>query len=181
MRYVDKIVSEPSTNLNPPKLVNPNWAELIVSLLKIIAVALVWTVIAVVLIVPVGLIFGLGALGGITGLATFATKFSLSRLGVAIGGFVIIAVISLFAIMSEVNLLKKGKNMMAAFTFNELLSNIKKIGGVRYILYTVSFLILWALTIFVSMQIGNFTDLSILVVSLMGILTLFVGHSLLKQ
>jgi hypothetical protein len=172
-RYVDKIVSEPSNSIKPPRLVNPKWMELIMSLLKIIVVALVWGLIAVVLIVPVGLIFGAGLLGGVASMMTLVEKFTARSFGAGIVGFIILVVISLFAIISEVNMLKKGKNLTAAFSFKDLLDKILKIGWLRYLLYTVSLLVAWAIAIFFTSVAGDY--LGIFAISVLGIITLFIG------
>jgi hypothetical protein len=139
MRYVDKIVSEPSTSASPPKLVNPNWGELIVSLIKIIVVAIAWVIIAVILLVPAVLAIGIGAVIGALSMTAFFSHFSLAVLGIVVYALVVAIVVGLFAILSEVNMIKNGKKIGSAFAINELINKITKIGLMRYIIYAVSF------------------------------------------
>jgi hypothetical protein len=173
MRYVDKIVSEPSNSTKPPKLVNPNWTELLISLIKIILVGLVWGIIAIVLLAPVGFIIGRGALGGATSLMNLVEKLQVESLPAGIIGFIILVIVGLFAIMSEVNMFKRGKSLNAAFAFRELMDKIQQIGWVRYLLYTFSLLVVWAIAIFITSQSGNYIEFFSL--SVLGILTLFIG------
>jgi hypothetical protein len=174
MRYVDKIVSEPSANTSPPKLVNPNWTELIVSLLKIIVVGLVWGIIAAILIVPAGLILGISALLGSLSIVGLLTRFSLAILGVTIYAFIVIVAVSLLAIMSEVNMLKNGKNLNAAFAISDLMNKISKLGWLRYILFALCFSIAFGIITIISSGLGILLNLDVFTVSLVGIFGLFV-------
>lgn len=171
LRYIYKIVSEPSDTIKPPKLVKPVVTELLLSLLKIAAVALVWLVVAVVLIVPVGLIFDMGALGGLFGLLTLIEKFSARSIAGAVVVAVVFFVISILAVISEVNMIKNGK-LMTAFNFKELLGTIARIGWIRYILFIFAVLFSWVVIIFVTSQVGRLAEIGVLTVSLAGIIAL---------
>ena len=149
VRYVDKIVSEPSNSAKPPKLVNPNWTELLISLIKIIFVGIVWGIIVIVLLAPIGFVMGRGALGGVTSLMNLVEKLQVEALPAGIISFIILVVVGMFAIMSEVNMFKRGKSLNAAFAISELLNKIKQIGWVRYILYTLILLVVWAIALFI--------------------------------
>jgi hypothetical protein len=172
MRYVDKIVTEPSNNVKPPKLVNPNWTELIMSLIKILVVALFWGLIALVLIVIIGAVSGAGLLGGFTGVMTLVEKFTAKSMVAAVGAAIVLCIVGLFGVMSEVNMLKSNKKIKSAFAFKDLLHNISKIGWLRYILYVVSLVVVWAVLVFVSSTISDFINLNIFAISLIGILGL---------
>jgi hypothetical protein len=171
VRYVNKIVVEPSNSNKPPKLVKPNWTELAFSILKIVVVALIWVLIALAVIVPVGLILGAGLLGGVFGLMTLVEKFTAKVMAAAVAGAVILFVVGLFAVISEVNMLKRGK-LMDAFAIKDLLGNISKIGWLRYILYIVSLFVTWAIIVFITGQVGDLADIGIFTVSVAGILAL---------
>jgi hypothetical protein len=171
IRYLEKIVSEPSNSLKPPKLEKPNWTALIMSLLKILIVAAAWLIVAVVLIVPVGMILGAGAIGGLMGLIRFIESFSTRQLAAGVGAAVIVFVISIFAVISIVNMLKH-KNVKDAFAFKDLLNNISRIGWPRYILFNITILVTAAVILCIAAQIGNNVEIGILTVSIAGILAL---------
>ncbi|XHH09659.1 MAG: DUF4013 domain-containing protein [Candidatus Bathyarchaeia archaeon] len=171
VRYVYKIVNEPSNTIKPPNLVKPDLTELIMSLIKIIAVAAVWLVIALALIVPVSLIFDAGTLGGIFGLMTLVENFHAKSMAAAIGAAVILLVISVFAVISEVNMIKR-KKLMDAFAVKDLLGKISKIGWHRYLLFVFAVLVTWAIILFITSQVGNLVEIGVFTVSVAGILAL---------
>lgn len=179
IRYVDKIVSEPSITIKPPKLEKPNWTNLILSILKIVVVALVWLLIVIALLLPVGLISGAGPLGAFTGLMTLVEEFSAKFIAAAIGGAVIVFVVGIFAVMSEVNMLKRRK-LSDAFAFKNLLNNISKIGWPRYLLFIVTLLISMAIVLCITAQIGNNLEIGIFTVSIAGILALLPASFLAR-
>jgi hypothetical protein len=171
IRYVDKIVREPSSTIKPPNLVKPDWTDLVMSMIKILVVALFWGLVALVLILPVGFIFGVGALGGFTGLMNLVESFSAKSIPAAVGSGVILCIVGIFAVMSLVNMLKTRK-IKDAFAFKDLLGSISKIGWLRYILYVVTVVVVWAIILFITAQVGNLTDIGIFTVSVAGILAL---------
>ncbi|MGD6851178.1 MAG: DUF4013 domain-containing protein [Candidatus Bathyarchaeia archaeon] len=171
IRYVDKIVREPSNSIKPPRLVKPNWTELVMSILKIAAVAAVWGVIAVALMMVIGLACNIGLLGGATSMMNFIEESNPKVFAAALGSIAVFCAISIFGVMSEVNMLKS-RNFMAAFAFKDLLSRISRIGWVRYILFIVTLVVTWLIVVFIGSQIGNFLEIGYFTVSLVGILAL---------
>lgn len=161
VRFVNKIIVEPSSNTTPPKLENPNWNELIMSLLKIIVVAIIWVVIMVVIIVSFSLIIGAGMLGGLGGMMTLIEKFTAGSIIAAIASIIVICATGIFAVMSEVHMIKK-RNLNAAFNFKELLWNIQKITWPRYILFILTALIIFGIIIRITMFIDNPITLAII-------------------
>ncbi|MCW3999494.1 MAG: DUF4013 domain-containing protein [Candidatus Bathyarchaeota archaeon] len=171
IRYVDKIVKQPTNSTKPPRLTKPNWAELVMSLLKIAAVGALWGVIAVALMAVVGLGFGVGIFGGFGSILRLAEEFSANVLGAALASMAVFFVVGIFAVISEVNMIKR-QNLMAGFAFKDLLGSISRIGWVRYLLFIFASLVSWLIVIFVSSQLGNFLHIGLFAVSLMGIFAL---------
>jgi hypothetical protein len=152
--YVNKIVAEPSNTATPPKLENPNWSQLIISLLKIAAVAVVWVIIAAAIIIIFSLIVGAGLLGGIGGMMTLIEKFSAKSIIAATASIVVIFVVAMFALISEVSMIKQN-NLNAAFNFKGLILNIKKITWPRYLLFMLTTMVTFGIVIRILMFIDS--------------------------
>lgn len=154
VRYVNKIVAEPSTTATPPKLENPNWSLLIISLLKIAAIAIVWVIIAIAIIAVFSLIAGVGMLGGLFGMINLIEKLTARSIFAAVISIIVIFAVAMFALISEVRLIKQN-NLNAALNFKDIFLNIKKITWPRYFLFMLTAMVTFGIVIRILMFIDN--------------------------